>query len=141
MQLRVSYSEMQTLIHDRTGKSISFAFNSHHSLHVGYDVTFLMKSSVVGLDLTIDRIEGTDLYLSYRGGPAIEFMVRNALSQVQNMPGAEAIEPLPDNAILIHLDRHPQLSQIVQNITINDIFFDEHFVTIDFTPKQTITQV
>ncbi|MBQ3580319.1 MAG: hypothetical protein II975_04935 [Bacteroidales bacterium] len=135
MQFRISYLEIQSLIYRKTDKSILFSYDSPHSVRVGYDVTVLFKSTTVGLDITVERVDNTAVYLSYGGGMGIQFMVKQALEHAKNQPGADMLEAVDDNGLIFHLDKNPQLQQLLEHITLQDIRFDEHDVIIEFTAK------
>jgi hypothetical protein len=89
----------------------------------------------VGVDINVDRIEGTDLFLSFSGGAAIEFMLRTALNQAKNRPGMEMVQMLGGNQILLSLGKSPNLAPIFERVTLQDICFDEQFIIIQFAPK------
>ena len=132
MQFNLSYPEVGKFIHDKTGKDIPMAFGGPHTLRVSYSVP-LMGS--VGLDVNVDRIDGSNVYLSYSGGAGIEFMVRTALGQIKKQPGAELLETLDGNRVMLSLGKNPQLASIFENIEVKDIHFDETNIMVDFVPK------
>ena len=132
MQLRLSYNEVGELSERKAGKRLPMAYGGPHTLNISYQVP-LMGS--VGVDVTVDRIEGNNLFLSFSGGPAIEFMLRTALNQAKNQPGMEMVEMLGGNQLLVALDRSSNLSPILERITLQDICFDEQFIIIQFVPK------
>lgn len=132
MQLKLSYQEIQRLIADKTGKELPMCYGGPHTLRISYQVP-LMGS--VGLDINIDRIDGSDLYLSYGGGKAIEFMMRSALSHYQGRPEMEYLELMDENRLRLMLGKNPQMSALFERITLTDIHFDESAVMIDFVPR------
>ena len=136
MQFRISYLEIQSLVYRKSGKSIVFSYDSTHTVRVGYDVTVLFKSTTVGLDITVEHVDNTAVYLSYGGGMGIQFMVKQALEHAKNQPGADMLEAIDDNELIFHLDKNPQLHQLLEHITLQDIRFDEHDVIIEFTTKE-----
>lgn len=135
MQLRFTYIEIQDMIAAKTGKQLPMSYCDDHTIHIGYEVNVLFKTTTVGLDITVDSIEGENIYLSYGGGMGIEFMVRTALSQVKNQPGGDMIEALDGCRILVRLGKNEQLSPIFERIELKDIHFDAETVMIDFVPK------
>lgn len=133
MQFKLSYLEVQTLISCKTGKELPMCFGGPHSVRISYKVP-LMGS--VGLDLTVDRIDGSDLYISYGGGAGIEFMVRTALNQAQHQPGMDAITQLGGNQLMVSLGKNAQMGSLFDKIILQDIHFDEQSIMIDFIPKE-----
>lgn len=132
MQFKLSYLEVQALISSKTGKELPLCYGGDHTIRISYKVP-LMGS--VGLDVSVDRINGSDLFLSYSGGAGIEFMLRTALNQAKNQPGMDAIEMLDGNRLLINLGKNAQVGSIFEKITLQDIHFDEQSIMIDFIPK------
>lgn len=135
MELRFTYAEISEMIEKKSGRSLPLAYGGPHTVRVSYDVNVLFKSASVGIDLTVDQIVDSDIYLSYNGGAGIDFMVRQAINMAKNRPGGEFIEPLDDNRILLALSRMQQAGSLLEHVTLRDIRFDEQYAIIDFVPK------
>lgn len=132
MQLKLSYEEIQRLITDKTGKELPMCYGGPHTLRVAHQVP-LMGS--VGLDINVDRIDGSDLYLSYGGGAGIEFMVRTALNHYKGRPEMEFLELLEGSRLRVMLGKSPQMASLFEHIRLEDIHFAEQSVMIDFVPR------
>lgn len=132
MQFRISYTEAQEMIASKSGKELPMVYGGPHTLRISYKVPLM---GAVGLDITVDRVEGSDVILSFGGGAAIEYMLRTALSQAQGQPGAEVLQMLGGNQLLLSLGKNPQTAQIFEHVTLKDIMFDEQFIIIDFVPE------
>lgn len=132
MQLKLTYNEVQKMIADKSGKELPMCFGGPHTLRISHKVP-LMGS--VGLDINVDRIEGSDVILSFGGGAAIEYMLRAALSQAKNQPGGDMVEMLGGNQLLLALGKNPNMSAMFQSIQLQDIHFDEQSIMIDFVPR------
>ena len=115
MELRLTYQEISDLIERKAGRALPLAYGGPHTVRVSYDVNVLFKTASVGIDLTVDRIVGSDIYISYNGG--------------------ELIEPLDGNRILLCLSKNAQAGSIFDHVTLEDICFDEQYAIIKFTPK------
>lgn len=133
MQFNLTYSEVAQFILDKTGKELPLSYGGPHTLRISYKVP-LMGS--VGLDVNVDRINGSDIFLSYGGGAGVEFMVRTALGQFKKQQqGADILDILDGNRLMLALGRSSQLSPVFDRITLKDIHFDEHSLMVDFVPK------
>lgn len=132
MQFNLTYSEVGQFVLDKTGKELPLSYGGPHTVRISYKVP-LMGS--VGLDVNVERINGSDIFLSYGGGAGIEFMVRTALGQLKKQPSADMLEILDGNRLLLALGKNPQLSTLFDHITLKDIHFDEKSVMVDFVPK------
>lgn len=138
MQFRISYDEIQDLLYRQSSKRILLQYSGTHTVRVAAEVNVLFKTTSVGIDITVERIEGADLLLSYTGGMGIEMMLKMAISKMQDRPGMDMVELLDNSQLLLHLGRSPQLAQIFERVVLRDIFFDEQAVVIDFTPVQNL---
>lgn len=135
MELRLTYQEISEMIEKRAGRALPIIYGGPHTVRITYDVNVLFKTASVGLDLTVERINGSDIFLSYDGGAGIDFMVRQAISMAKNRPGGDMIEPLDGNRILLSLGKTQQAGSLLDHITLKDIRFDEHYAIVEFTPK------
>lgn len=133
MQFNLTYSEVGQFILDKTGKELPLSYGGPHTLRISYKVP-LMGS--VGLDVNVDRINGSDIFLSYGGGAGVEFMVRTALGQFKKQQqGADILDILDGNRLMLALGKNPQLAPVFDRIILKDIHFDERGIMIDFVPK------
>ena len=135
MELRLTYQEISELIEKKAGRALPVFYGGPHTVRVSYDVNVLFKTTSVGLDLTVEEVDNGNITLSYNGGAGIDFMVRQALSMAKNRPGGELIEPLDGNRILLTLGKNQQAGSLLDNITLQDIRFDEQYAIVEFTPK------
>lgn len=135
MELRLTFDEISSMIEKKAGRSLSIVYGGPHTVRITYDVNVLFKSASVGLDLTVERVQGSDILLSYGGGPGIDFMVRQALNMAKNRPGGELIELVDGNRILLALGKNQQAGSLLDHLELRDIRFDEHYAIIDFVPK------
>ncbi len=135
MELRLTYQEISNLIEKKAGRALPIAYGGPHTVRVSYDVNVMFKSASVGIDLTVERIVGSDIYLAYSGGSGIDFMVRQAIGMAKSRPGGELIEPLDGNRILLCLSKNTQAGTIFDHVTLEDIRFDEQYAIIQFSPK------
>lgn len=135
MELRLTYQEIGSLIEKKSGRFLPIVYGGPHTVRISYDVNVLFKTASVGLDLTVERINGSDIFLSYEGGMGIDFMIRQAITMAKNKPGGELIEPLDGNRILLSLGKNQQAGTIFDHIELRDIRFDEQYAIVEFEPK------
>ena len=135
MEIRLTYQEISELIEKKAGRALPVMYGGPHTVRIAYDVNVLFKNASIGIDLTVDHIEGRDIFLSYSGGAGIDFMIRQAIGMAKNRPGGELIEPLDGNRILLALSKNQQAGTIFDHIDLKDIRFDEHYAIVEFTPK------
>ena len=138
MQFRITYEEIQDFLYRQSSKRLQLTYSGTHTVRVGAEVNVLFKTSSVGIDVTVERIEGTDLLLSYSGGMGIEMMLKMAIAKMKDRPGMDMLELLDNSQLMLHLGRSPQLAQIFERIVLRDICFDEQTVIVDFTLAQNM---
>lgn len=107
-------------------------FGGPHTLRISYKVPLM---GAVGLDISVDRVNGSDVFLSFGGGAGIEFMLKTAINQAKKQPGMEMLEMLDGSRLLLSLSKNPNLAPLFERITLQDIHFDEQSIMIDFVPK------
>jgi hypothetical protein len=135
MEFRLTYDEISNLIEQKAGRKLPIMYGGPHTVRIAYDVNVLFKSTSVGIDLTVERVNGSDITLSYNGGMGIDFMIRTALNHAKSQPGGELIEMLDDNRILLALSKNAQAGSLLDHIELHDICFDEQYAIIQFSPK------
>ena len=132
MQFRITFSEIEGLIRSKTGKELPLLYGGPHTIRISYHVPLM---GAVGIDVNVERITGSDIYLSYSGGKPVEMMLRTAFSHFKNQPGADMLHLLDGNQILFALGKNPRTAMLFEHIILQDIHFDEHAVIVDFVPK------
>lgn len=135
MQFRITFVELQNLLQAKTGQQLPISYRDSRTVTLAYDAKVLIRTMSMSLDLTVERVLGTDVRLSYSGGMAVEMMVRTALNQIKGRPEGAMLEVLDNNQLVLHLGMNPQLAQIFERVILQDIFFDPDYITIEFTPR------
>lgn len=135
MELRLTYQEITDFIEKKSGRALPVVYGGPHTVRVSYEVDVLFKTASVGLDITVEGIEGSAIILSYNGGAGIDFMIRQAIATAQKRPGGEMIEMLDGNRIRLSLGGIQQAEAIFDRIELRDIRFDEQYAIVEFVPK------
>lgn len=137
MQLKLTYNEVEHLIAEKSGKELPLCFGGSHTVRISHKVP-LMGS--VGIDINVEGVQGSDVILSFGGGAGIEYMLRAAITQAQKQnPNANMVELFDGNKLKLSLGSNPNLSSMFDNITLQDIHFDEQSIMIDFVPRATFS--
>ena len=135
MELRLTFQEISELIEKKAGRALPIGYSGPHSIRISYDVNVLFKSASIGLDLTVEEVNNSDITLSYNGGAGIDFMVRQALNMAKSRPGGELIELLDNNRILLNLSKNAHAGSLLDHIELRDIRFNEQYAIVEFVPK------
>ena len=135
MQIRLTYQEISDLIEKKAGRQLPIAYGGPHTVRISYPVTMLFRTTDIGIDLTIDSVDGGNIIISYSGGAGIDFMVKQAINMARNRPGGDMIEPLTDNRLMLCLGKNAQAGSLLDHVTLKDICFDDEFAIVEFVPK------
>ena len=135
MEFRISYEEISNLIEKKSGKRLPVVYGGLHTVRIAYEVNMFVKSASVGIDLTVEGIEGGDIVLSYDGGMGIDYMVSMALNMAKSRPGGDMIEDMGNHRIRLCLSKNAQAGSLFDHVDLQDICFDERFAIIQFAPK------
>ena len=81
----------------------------------------------VGLNLRFERVEGTDLYLSYNGKFGVDVLVNAAISFLKKFlpEKTELVEPLSGNIIKLKLGDIDKLEKVLEKMALKSIFFEQ----------------
>ena len=117
MEARLTYQEISNLVKEKAKIKLSFSYVGPRTVHVSY--------KLLGIDLTAERIKGTDIYLQYSGGIGIRMMLKKGIKIIKNHDIGEFVESIDGNRIILHLSKNDKISAIFDHIVLEDISFDE----------------
>ena len=94
-------------------------------------LTYKMGFIPLHVDLKIDRIVGSDLYLSYSGKQLIDMV----LPLIQKNPSLSFIEKRTDDGIIVRLSQIEQAKTVFEKIDVQDISVLPNAFEVDGTLK------
>ena len=83
------------------------------------------------VNVSVDKIAGNDILLSYQAGFGIEWIIKGALMWFKESI-KDFVEELEENKLLIHLDKIDQTGGMLDKVEIIDITFDEVNTNVAF---------
>lgn len=152
MKITATYSELEVLISDKTGRKINMKYG-------GNPDDIIVKCIGIPYHLHIERIEKPSIIVSYhigdksniaagdvpvapcsptrsflerlfrRGTKAIENKAANVF--VENFVKHPAVSVNPDKTLTVALDKIPQLGNVLEKISLSGISFNEEGATAD----------
>ncbi len=125
MQIRVPFDELTSYISSHYGKSTNFSYVKSDTVNISTAVDMMFFSKEVGINLTIDKIEGEDLYLSYNNGLGVDLLIKGVLKFVQMSSYGNLIEEKNGNKLVVHLGRIDQMRELFENMSLNNISFSK----------------
>lgn len=145
MQIKINYPEIQDAVAMRFNNPeiqnvVAKKFNKQIELYyvdaATVKVTYTMKwglSKSIGVNLKVERIEGTDLYLSYSGSLGIELVIAPFLSFVKRLlpEKTEFIQEQGNHIVMIRLAEIEKLRKALDVVKLERISFDNDGVIAD----------
>lgn len=85
MEVKINYTELQDYILSKFGKKVEVSYANFSTITVSTKVSVLGFSKNIGIDLAIEKIENSVLYVSYGGKMGIELLVSPAISFLKHL--------------------------------------------------------
>ena len=130
MKLQIPYNELETFVLKKYDQQVKLGFANENTISITKKV--VIKDATV--NLSIEKITGNDIILSYQAGFGIEWIIKGALMWFKESISG-FVDELEDNKLLLHLDRIEQLNTILEKIEIKAINFDDLNANVAFVLK------
>ena len=133
MKLTISYSELQDYVASHFHKTVNLGYVDGATVSVSVPIKVLGFTKSVSIDITVTKIEGTDLFLSYDGKMGIDLLVSPAISYAKKLvPGkADWVELMPGNILKLRLGDIDQMKKVFEKLKLNNIFFEQGNIVVD----------
>ena len=136
MRIEVTFEELLALLRNKVSQPITLQYVAPDTVAVNTTVKVKIFQKDVTLNLRIIRIDGNDVLLSYDGGVGIDLILSLLLHLMdENEKYGVLYEKFPNNQIIIHLDKIPQLQSVLDKIIILNLRFTENSAIINFSLK------
>ena len=133
MKLTISYSELQDYVASHFHKTVNLGYVDGATVSVSVPIKVLGFTKSVSINITVTKIEGTDLFLSYDGKMGIDLLVSPAISYAKKLvPGkADWVELMPGNILKLRLGDIGQMKKVFEKLKLNNIFFEQGKIVVD----------
>ena len=136
MQATIEYSEIQSLVKSKTGREIGLSAIDERTVKaeskVNVKVPFLGKiEKSVGVNVSVEKIEGNDVHLKYEGGMGTDMIIGGLLSFLSSTPAMKVVEKTQGNGIVVHLDEVEEARKVLDLVELTGIMFQEKGVTVE----------
>ena len=136
MQATIEYSEIQSLVKSKTGREIGLSAIDERTVKaeskVNVKVPFLGKiEKSVGVNVSVEKIEGNDVHLEYEGGMGTDMIIGGLLSFLSSTPAMKVVEKTQGNGIVVHLDEVEEARKVLDLVELTGIVFQENGVTVE----------
>lgn len=137
MQIKINYPEIQDAVAMRFNKQIVLCYVDAATVEIAYTIRMFGLSKSIRMNLKIERIEGTDLYLSYYGSLGLDFVVSNLLSFIKGLMPEKTgfIQEQGNYTVMIRLAEIDKLEKALEMVRLKQISFDNDGVIADVVMK------
>lgn len=136
MQVTIEYSEIHALVKSKTGRDIGLSAINERTIKAeakaSVKVPFLGKiEKSVGVNVSVEKIEGNDVHLKYDGGMGTDMIVGGLLSFLSSTPAMKVVEKTPGNGIVVHLNEVEEARKVLDIVKLSNIVFQENGVAVE----------
>lgn len=136
MKIQILFSEIQSLIKSKTGREIGLSAIDERTVKaeakVSVKVPFLGEiEKNIGINVTVERIDGADVYLKYEGGMGTDMIIGGLLTFLSSTPAMKMVEKAPGNGIVVHLSEIKEAQKVLDLVELTDIAFNDNAMDIE----------
>ena len=136
MQVKFEYSEIQSFIKAKTGREIVLSAIDEQTVKaeakVSVKVPFLGEiEKSIGVNVSVEKIEGNDIWLKYDGGMGTDMIIGGLLSFLSSTAAMKMVEKTQGNGIVVHLYEVEEARKALDVVELTNIVFQEKGVTVE----------
>ena len=133
MKLSITYAELQDYVASHFHKTVNLGYVDGATVSVSIPIKVLGFTKSVSINITVKKIEGTDLFLSYGGKMGIDMLVSPAISYAKKLVPQKAgwVEQMPGNILKLRLGDIDQMKKVFEKLKLNNIFFEQGNIVVD----------
>lgn len=133
MEVKIKYSELQDFISHKFKKEVSLAFVAPSTVSVSTKVKVLGFAKSIGVDLCVEKVDGSNLHIAYSGKLGIELLITPTIAFLKRLlpDKTNFITHNSNNRVIINLAEIDQLKGVLEKVTLKSICFEEEYVVID----------
>lgn len=126
---------MQDYVASHFHKTVNLGYVDGATVSVSIPIKVLGFTKSVSINITVKKIEGTDLFLSYGGKMGIDLLVSPAISYAKKLVPEKAdwVEQKPGNIVKLRLGDIGQMKKVFDKIELNNIFFEQGNIGVEMS--------
>lgn len=132
MEVRIKYTEIQEFIKKNFHKEVGLAYVDPSTVSVSTRIQVFAFARNVGVDLKVEKLEGSILHLVYSGKFGIELLISPAISFLKKLVPEKTnlISQGTGNKVFVNLAEIDQLKEVLDKVELQSISFDETHVIV-----------
>ena len=137
MEVRIKYTEIEGFIKKNFQKEVGLAYVDPSTVSVSTKVKVFAFVKNVGVDLKVEKLEGTMLHLVYSSKLGIEMLISPAISFLKKLVPEKTnlISQGTGNRVFVNLAEIDQLEEVLDKVELQSISFDETHVIVEASLK------
>lgn len=132
MEVRIKYTEIQEFIKKNFHKEVGLAYVDPSTVSVSTRIQVFAFARNVGVDLKVEKLEGSILHLVYSGKFGIELLISPAISFLKKLVPEKTnlISQGTGNRVFVNLAEIDKLKAVLDKVELQSISFDETHVIV-----------
>lgn len=137
MEVRIKYTEIQEFIKKNFQKEVGLAYVDPSTVSVSTKIKVFAFVKNVGVDLKVEKLEGSKLPLVYSGKLGIELLISPAISFLKKLVPEKTnlILQGTGNKVFVNLAEIDKLKAVLDKVELQSISFDETHVIVKASLK------
>lgn len=133
MEVRIKYKEIQEFILNNFQKEVGLAYVDPSTVSVSTKIKVFAFVKNVGVDLKVEKLEGSKLPLVYSGKLGIELLISPAISFLKRLVPEKTnlISQGTGNKVFVNLAEIDKLKAVLDKVELQSISFDETHVIVE----------
>ena len=135
MKLAITYAELQDYVASHFHKTVNLGYVDEATVYVSVPIKVFGFTKSVSINITVKKIEGTDLFLSYDGKMGIDLLVSPAISYAKKLLSGKAdwVEQMPGNIVKLRLGDIGKLQKVFEKLKLDNILFEQGNIGIEMS--------
>lgn len=133
MEVKIRYSEFQNYIFQNFKKEVALAFVAPSTVSVSTKIKVLGFAKNIGVDLCVEKVDGSNLHIEYSGKLGVELLITPAIAFLKRLlpDKTNFITQDSNSRVIVNLAEFEQLKGVLEKVTLKSIWFEEEHVVID----------
>ena len=135
MKLAITYTELQNYVASHFHKTVNLGYVDGATVSVSVPIKVFGFTKSVSINITVKKIEGTDMFLSYDGKMGIDMLVSPAISYAKKLVPEKAgwVEQMPSNILKLRLGDIDQMKKVFEKLKLDNILFEQGNIGIEMS--------
>lgn len=133
MEVRIKYTEIEGFIKKNFQKEVGLVYVDSSTVSVSTRIQVFAFARNVGVDLKVEKLEGSKLPLVYSGKLGIEMLISPAISFLKRLVPEKTnlISQGTGNRVFVNLAEIDQLKAVLDKVELKSISFDETHIIVE----------